>query len=189
MPIDVKNAHLDLVTLNAHKIHGPKGVGALFIKHGIKLTPLHHGGGHEKGLRSGTENVPGIVGFAKAVEISDSKKIKEMAELRDYLIEEISKKFPNAVLNGPTGEKRLANNVNITFPESGEFLRDYLNSMGICVSKGSACSMIGLKSKTSHVLLAIGRTENQARNSIRFTLSRYTTAEEINLLLNTIRKT
>jgi len=188
VPIDVKNAHLDLVTLNAHKIHGPKGVGALFIKHGIKLTPLHHGGGHEKGLRSGTENVPGIVGFAKAVEISDSKKIKEMAELRDYLIEEISKKFPNAVLNGPTGEKRLANNVNITFPESGEFLRDYLNSMGICVSKGSACSMIGAKTKPSHILLAIGRTEKETQNSIRFTLSRYTSPEQIQTIINLIKR-
>ena len=111
--IDVKKQNLDLVTLNAHKIHGPKGVGALYIREGIEITPLAHGGGHEKNLRSGTENVPGIVGFAKAVKIASNSDVKQMSKLRDYLIGEILK-IPNTKLNGPK-EKRLCNNINTSF--------------------------------------------------------------------------
>jgi cysteine desulfurase len=112
--INVEKQNLDLVTLNAHKIYGPKGVGALYIKEGIKITPLLHGGGHEKKLRSGTENIPGIVGFAKSVEISNEKDVKKMEKLRDRLIE-VLLKIEDVKLNGASGDKRLCNNVNVSF--------------------------------------------------------------------------
>jgi cysteine desulfurase len=129
--LDVKKMNLDLVTLNAHKIHGPKGVGALFIREEIKIVPLAHGGGHEKKLRSGTENIPGIVGFAKAVDIASKKDVRKMFELRDKLIDGILK-IPNTKLNGSRGEKRLCNNVNVSFRNiEGESIGGYLENYGI----------------------------------------------------------
>jgi len=183
--IDVKKQNLDLVTLNAHKIHGPKGIGALYIREGIKITPLSHGGGHEKGLRSGTENVPGAVGFAKAVEIANEKDIKRMTEQRDKLIREILK-IQNVGLNGPR-ENRLCNNVNVSFNNiEGESIGGYLEQKGICTSTGSACASHSLE--TSHVLKAIGLTPLQANSSIRVSISKYTTEEEINYFLELIPK-
>ena len=177
--LDVKKQNLDLATLNAHKIHGPKGVGALYIRHGIKITPLAHGGGHEFKLRSGTENVPGIVGFAKSVKLAmESKHVNYMTKLRDRLMENIEKNIPEIMLNGPRGDKRLCNNVNFIFKFiEGESIGALLDAKGISSSTGSACSSKSLE--PSHVLIAIGRKPEEAHGSLRLTLSRFTTEEEI----------
>ncbi len=184
-PINVKKQNIDLMTLNAHKIHGPKGVGALYIKSGIKITPLLHGGGQESGKRSSTENIPGIIGFAKAVKLSKPKHIKQMTKLRDYLINEILK-IPGTKLNGPR-EKRLCNNINISFSNiEGEAVGGYLDADGISSSTGSACSSKSLE--PSHVLLAIGLTPIQANTSIRLSLSRFTTREQIEYTIEKLNK-
>tara|TARA_Y100000310_G_scaffold306787_1_gene348254 strand:- start:18415 stop:19572 length:1158 start_codon:yes stop_codon:yes gene_type:complete len=184
--LNIKKQNLDFVTLNAHKIHGPKGVGALFIRKGIKLTPLLHGGGHEFGIRSSTENIPGIVGFAKAVKIASNSNIKHMIKLRDKLINMILK-IPNTHLNGSDGDKRLCNNINICFNNiEGEAIGGYLDSYGISSSTGSACSSNTLES--SHVLKAIGLANLQANTSIRLSLSKNTTDEEINHTLDILNK-
>ncbi|MHA1279746.1 MAG: cysteine desulfurase family protein [Candidatus Helarchaeota archaeon] len=186
VPLDVNKMNLDLVTLNSHKIHGPKGVGAVYIREGIKITPLLHGGGHEKGLRSGTENVSGIVGFGKAVEISSRKDVEKMEKLRDILIEGILK-IPNVKLNGPKGEKRLCNNVNVCFNDiEGESIGGYLESKGIFVSTGSACASHTLAS--SHVLRAMGLSPQQINSSIRISISRYTSEEEVRYFLKVLPK-
>ncbi|MDO8516545.1 MAG: cysteine desulfurase family protein [Nanoarchaeota archaeon] len=183
--INVKKQNLDLVTLNSHKIHGPKGVGVLYIKKGVNISPLIHGGGHEKGLRSGTENISGIIGFAEAVKISDKKDIEKMEKLRDYIIKEILK-IPNTKLNGSL-ENRLCNNINISFSNiEGESIAGYLNNYGICVSTGSACSSHTLE--PSYVLMAIGSSHLGANSSIRITISRYTTKKEIDFLLDKLNK-
>ncbi|MCK9595965.1 cysteine desulfurase [Candidatus Pacearchaeota archaeon] len=181
--LNVKKQNLDLVTLNSHKIHGPKGVGALYIKEGIKIIPLFHGGGHERKIRSGTENVSGIVGFAKAVEIAKKKNVEKMIKLRDRLINGILK-IPNTRLNG-SGKQRLCNNVNISFNNvEGESIGGYLETFGICTSTGSACASHSLE--TSHVLKAIGLMPVQANSSIRMSISKYTTEEEIDYVLKVI---
>jgi cysteine desulfurase len=183
--VDVKKQNLSLLTLNAHKIHGPKGVGALYVREGIKITPLAHGGGHEAGLRSGTENVAGIVGFAKAVSIAREKGIEKMAELRDKIIDEILK-IPNVKLNGPK-DNRLCNNINVSFQNiEGESIGGYLERYGICTSTGSACSSHTLE--TSHVLKALGLSALQANSSLRISISKYTTEQEIEYFLKAIKK-
>jgi cysteine desulfurase len=183
--LNVKKQNLDMVTLNSHKIHGPKGVGALYIREGIKITPLMHGGGHERGFRSGTENVSGIVGFAKAVKISNSREISKMQDLRDMLIEGILK-IPNTRLNG-SKTKRLANNVNVSFNNiEGEAIGSYLEAYNICSSTGSACASHSLQK--SHVLKAIGLTDSQINSSIRLSLSKLTTKEEIEKVLAILPK-
>lgn len=208
VPIDVRKMNIDLMTLNSHKIHGPKGVGALYVRSGIgvvgsdgsgdgggrdgrgEIVPLMHGGGHEKGIRAGTKNIPGIVGFAEAVKLAKEGHVKDMVKLRNFFIDEVLKDVPDAKLNGPMDEKnltRLCNNINFTFPVSGEMLGDYLNFAGICTSKGSACSN-NEASKVSYVLKALGRTDKEANNSIRFTLSRFTTEEEIEKTLEILIK-
>jgi len=182
--LDVKKQNLSLVTLNAHKIHGPQGVGALYIKNGVKITPLAHGGGQERGLRSGTENIPGIVGFGKSVEIASKKDMKKMEELRDYLIEELLK-IDNVRLNGPR-EKRLCNNINVSFNNvEGEAIGGYLENEGIYTSTGSACMSNTLKS--SHVLTALGLTPLQANSSLRITISKFTTKEDLDYFLEKIK--
>lgn len=185
--VNVKKQNLDLVTLNAHKIHGPKGVGVLYVKKGTKITPLSHGGGHEFNLRSGTENVPGIIGFAKSAKLGlDKKHVNHMNKLRDKLIKGLLE-IPDTLLNGPKGEKRLCNNVNIIFKYvEGESIGTHLDSEGICSSTGSACSSKSLE--PSHVLIAIGRKHEDAHGSIRLTLSRYTTEEEIEKTLEVMPK-
>ncbi|MBU2562214.1 MAG: cysteine desulfurase [Nanoarchaeota archaeon] len=184
--LNVKKQNLDLVTLNAHKIHGPKGVGVLYIKEGIKITPLAHGGGHEKKIRSGTENVPGIVGFGKAVKIAKSKDVKKMTELRDALIRELLK-IPKVKLNGPRGEDRLSNNINVSFNNiEGEAVGGYLEQKGIYTSTGSACASHSLES--SHVLKAIGLSAVQSNSSIRISISKYTTKEDVDYFLKEIKK-
>jgi cysteine desulfurase len=185
VPIDVKKQRLDLVTLNAHKIHGPKGVGALYIMDGIKIIPLLHGGGHENKMRSGTENVPGAVGFAKAVEIARKIDFRKMEKLRDKIIERLLS-IPSVRLNGPKNE-RLPNNINVSFNNiEGEAIGGYLERYGIYTSTGSACASHSLE--TSHVLKAIGLTPLQANSSLRITLSKYTTEDEVDYLLEIIPK-
>jgi len=184
--INVKKQNLDLVTLNSHKIHGPKGVGALFIRREVKITPLLHGGGHEKNLRSGTENISGIVGFAKAVKLAKEKHVREMENLRDYLIEGLLK-IENVKLNGPAGEKRLCNNINICFNNiEGEAIGGYLDAEEICSSTGSACSSKSLE--PNHVLKAISLNDLEANSSIRLSLSRENSKEEIDKVLNVLPK-
>lgn len=185
VPIDVKKTNVDLISLSAHKIHGPKGIGALFVKKSTKLKPLFDGGGQERKIRTGTENMPGVAGFGKAVEISEEKDVEKMRRLRNMLIEEIEKNIPDIILNG-SRDKRLANNVNITFKYiEGESLLYQLNEKGVAVSTGSACSSQSLE--PSHVLIAIGLKPEVAHGAIRFTLSRYTTKEEIDYTIKSLK--
>jgi len=183
--LDVKKMNLDLVTLNSHKIHGPKGVGALYIKEEIKITPLMHGGGHEKKLRSGTENISGIVGFAAAVNIANKKDLEKMTRLRDRLIEGILK-IDNTQLNGSLN-KRLGNNVNVSFMNiEGESIGGYLEQEGIYTSTGSACQSHSLDS--SHVLKALGLSPVESNSSLRISLSKFTTEEDIDYVLEKLNK-
>ena len=162
-------------------------MGGLYIRERIEITPLLHGGGHEKGKRSGTENIPGIVGFAEAIKISNKKDIQKMQELRDLLIKKILTEIPDTRLNGPMGNLRLANNANISFNNiEGESIGGYLENEGIYVSTGSACMSNTLES--SHVLKAINLTPLQANSSIRMSLSKYTTKEEIEYLVEKLKK-
>ena len=188
IPIDVKKMNIDLLTINAHKVYGPKGVGALYIKKGVKIEPLLHGGGHEFGLRSSTVNVAGIVGFGKVAEIqkkemnSDAKK---QIKLRDRLIKEILN-IEDSHLNGhPT--RRLPNNTNFWFAFiEGESLMMQLDMKGIAASTGSACSSESLK--PSHVLLAIGLKPEEAHGSLRLTIGKYTKKDEVNYVLEVLPK-
>jgi len=185
--LNVKKQNIDLITLNAHKIHGPKGIGALYIRKGTKIKPWQHGGAHEFDLRAGTENIHGIVGFAEAVKIAMNKKyIDYMAKLRDKLIKGVLE-IPEVKLNGPVGNKRLCNNANFSFKGiEGEAIGGYLNNKGIASSTGSACSAKTLE--PSYVLMAIGLTPEQANSSLRLTLSRFTTQEEIDYTLEVLPK-
>jgi cysteine desulfurase len=184
IPIDVHAMNLDLLTLNSHKIYGPKGVGALYVKKGVNITPWLHGGGQEFGLRSSTENIAGIVGFVKAAEIC----IQELAEeskrlvlMRDAMIKSILENIENSYLNGhPT--HRLPNNINIGISGlEGETIRLLLllDEEGIAVSAGSACSSNDKTASASHVLQAIGRNQFEARGSVRISLGRFNTENEI----------
>lgn len=186
--LDVHRQNLDMVTLNAHKIHGPKGIGALYIKEGTKISPLLHGGGHERGMRSGTENIPGIIGFAKAVQLAKSSYRDSMHNLQKKLAEGIVK-IEGVKLNGASlGHKRLCNNINILFEGAeGQVIGEYLDAYKICTSVGgSACS--SHTHLPSHVLSALGLKEQECKSSIRFSLSRFTTEDEINQVLKLLPK-
>ena len=188
--INVKELNIDLMTINAHKIHGPKGVGCLFVKAGIKRSQLNQGGMQEHNLRPGTENIAGIIGFAKAVEIAMNEKQKNiihMKELQKYMIEKILL-ISGTELNGPKElDKRLCNNINISFEHiEGESILMMLNEKGICVSTGSACS--SKKLEPSHVILALGKKHEQAHGSIRFSLSKFNTREEIDYAIEKLKK-
>ncbi len=187
--IDVRAMNIDLLTASSHKIYGPKGIALLYVKKGVIIEPLLHGGGHEGGLRSSTVNVPAIVAFAKAAEIMNKKKDKEnkrLAKLRDYLIEAILTKIPRTKLNGhPTN--RLANNINISFNGvEGESLLMELDFYGIEVSTGSACSSKNLM--PSHVLMALGLPAQEAHGSLRISLGRFTTKDEVDYLIKILIK-
>lgn len=182
--IDVKEQNIDMLSISAHKINGPKGVGVLYIKRGLKIENLIHGGAQERGRRAGTENVPGIVGLAKAVELAYvdfDAKIEKMTKLRDKLINGILTSIPYTKLNGhPT--KRLANNSNIGVQYvEGESLLLLLDMNGIAGSSGSACTSGSLD--PSHVLLAIGVPHEKAHGSIRMTLGTQNTEEEVDKVL------
>ena len=185
--LDVKKLGVDLLSLNGSKIYGPKGVGILFLRKGVMITPLIHGGGQERKLRSGTENIPSIVGFAKALEISQNEKEKEnerLKKLSDKLIKGILRTIPKSFLNGHP-VKRIPSNVNISILDvEGEAILLYLDDLGICASTGSACT-----SKTldpSHVILATGLPYEAAHGSLRFTLGRFTTEEGVDTLLEVL---
>lgn len=185
---DIKRLNVDLLTLSAHKIYGPKGVGALFIRKGVKVGPLIYGGGQEQRKRPGTENVSGIVGLGSAIaEIKNQKaRNKIILKMREKLIDGILKKIPGVILNG-SRENRLPNNANITFEGvEGESILMALDQEDIAVSTGSACASGSLE--PSHVLMAIGHSAEKAHGSIRFTLGRYTTAEEVDRVLKTLPK-
>jgi len=184
VPLDAKK--FDLVTINSHKIHGPKGVGALYIKNGTKIDALMHGGGHEFNMRSGTENVAGIVGFAKAASQMKEEHINHMANLRDRMIDGVLNRISDVQLNGPR-DKRLCNNANIAFHYiEGESIMTYLDMDGIAVSTGSACSSKSLE--PSHVLLAIGLKHEIAHGSLRISFSKYNTKEEVNYTLDKLEE-
>jgi cysteine desulfurase len=189
IPIDVKEMNIDLLSLAGHKFYGPKGVGALYIKKGVKISNLIHGGGQEKGRRAGTENIAGIVGLGKALEISVSEipvESERIKKLRDKLIDGLLK-VPYSRLNGPKDENRLPNNVNICFRFiEGESILLLLDSFGICASSGSACTSGSLD--PSHVLLAIGLPHGIAHGSLRLTLGIDTKEEDIDFALDTIPK-
>jgi len=178
-PIDVNKLNIDLLSMSGHKIYAPKGVGALFIKKGVKLQTISHGGGHEEGLRSSTYNTPGIVGLGKACELGKTRLQKDMEyikKLRDNLINN-TLKIDESYLNGHP-EKRLVNNAHFRFSAiEGESLNLRLDDKGIAAATGSACS--SKKLEASHILLAIGLKPEEAHGSLRFTLGRFNTEEEI----------
>jgi len=187
IPADVNELGVDLLSISAHKLYGPKGVGALYIRKGTKLMTFMHGGGQERGRRASTENVPGIVGFGQAAELVQPELDVEMirlTNLRDILITGILNKIDRIHLNGHP-VKRLPNNVNISveFVE-GESMCLNMDMAGICASTGSACSSASLEA--SHVLLAMGLDPVQAHGSLRFTLGKWTTEEEINKVLEVL---
>jgi len=180
VPISVTNKHIDLLTLSSNDLYGPRGVGALYIKSGTRIQPIIQGGGQERGLRSGTEDVPGIVGMGKAAEIALKEMSSEslrLSEFRDRLIKGVLEKVPYSFLNGhPT--KRLPNNANLRFSYiEGESLILSLDMEGVYVSSGSACTSKTLE--PSHVLLNIGLAHEEAHGSLLFTLGRHTTEEDV----------
>ncbi|MEM5879145.1 MAG: cysteine desulfurase NifS [Candidatus Aenigmatarchaeota archaeon] len=186
IPVDVERMNVDLLTVSAHKMYGPKGVGALFVADEVKIEPLLHGGGHEFGLRSSTVNVAGIVGFGVAAEIAKKEmkaEAKKLTKLRDKLIKGVLK-IEKSYLNGhPT--KRLPNNANFRFDFiEGESLVTFLDMKGIAASTGSACSSESLE--PSHVLLAIGLKPHQAHGSLRLSLGRWTKKEEVDYVFEVL---
>lgn len=189
LPINVDEYHIDMLSASGHKLNGPKGIGFLYIRKGVKIRSFVHGGGQERSRRAGTENIPGIVGLGaavkRAVRIMEEKTAKEI-ELRDALIERISKEVPYCRLNGDR-TRRLPNNVNFSFRfVEGESLLIMLDMEGICASSGSACTSGSLD--PSHVLLAIGLPHEIAHGSLRLTLSEETTMEEIDTVVEAVKK-
>ena len=189
MPIDVNECHIDMLSASAHKLNGPKGIGCLYIRTGVKIRSFIHGGAQERRRRAGTENVPGIIGFGAAVERA-MKTLKERTEkermLRDYLIGKIEKEIPYCRLNGHRTE-RLSNNVNVSFQFiEGESLLILLDMKGICASSGSACTSGSLD--PSHVLLAIGLPHEIAHGSLRISLNEEFETEDMDYVVETLRE-
>lgn len=186
LPIDVERCKIDLLSLSAHKVHGPRGVGALYVREGVKLKPLIEGGYHEFGLRAGSENVAGAVGFGKAVEIAEESQVAHMRRLRDLLAKGLLE-IPDSRLNGPGGDRRLCNNVNVTFRYvEGESVLLHLDMRGIIVTTGSACFSRTLE--PSHVILALGLKHEDAHGSVRFSLSKYNSEEEMDYTIENVRE-
>ena len=189
VPINVDEDQIDMLSASGHKLNGPKGIGFLYIRKGVKIRSFIHGGAQERRRRAGTENVPGIVGFGKAVERAVSTmeaRTKKERELRDYLIERIEKEIPYCRLNGDR-TKRLPNNVNFSFRFiEGESLLIMLDMKGICASSGSACTSGSLD--PSHVLLAIGLPHEIAHGSLRMTLSEETTKEDLDYVVENLKE-
>jgi len=189
IPIDINKMNVDLLTANSHKMYGPKGAACLFVRQGIKIQPLLHGGGHEFSLRSSTVNLPAIVGFAQAAKICKKEMKKEANQsikLRNKLIKGVLEKIPDSHLNGHP-IKRLPNNANFWFSfVEGEAIVMELDSYGIAASTGSACS--SSKLEPSHVLLSIGLKHEQAHGSLRLTLGRWTKEKDIDYLFKVLPK-
>lgn len=189
IPIDVKKLKIDMLSISSHKINGPKGIGALFIRNGLIVDPIILGGGQEKGLRSGTENVANIVGFGKACEISKStldENINFLKQLRDHLIKKILNEIPHVTLNGHP-ENRLPHNAHFTFlGVNGEDLIIKLDENGIAASTGSACSVH--TQKASHVLQSMGFSHEQITGSLRLTVGMFNTLDEIDETVTVLHK-
>ena len=189
VPINVDEYNIDMLSSSGHKINGPKGIGFLYIRKGVKIRSFVHGGAQERKRRAGTENVPGIVGYGVAAQRAARTMAERTArevELRDYLINRITTEIPYTRLNGDP-VKRLPNNVNISFQFiEGESLLIMLDMDGICASSGSACTSGSLD--PSHVLLAIGLPHEIAHGSLRLTLSEETTKEEVDFVVERIKK-
>ena len=189
VPINVDEMHIDMLSASGHKLNGPKGIGFLYIRKGVKIRSFVHGGAQERSRRAGTENIPGIVGLGAAVEramrIMDTKTRKE-SELRDYLIGRLENEIPHCWLNGHR-TKRLPNNINFSFLFiEGESMLIMLDMKGICASSGSACTSGSLD--PSHVLLAIGLKHEEAHGSLRLTLSEENTKEEMDIVAEEVKK-
>ena len=189
VPINVDEMHIDMLSASGHKLNGPKGIGFLYIRKGVKIRSFVHGGAQERSRRAGTENIPGIVGLGAAVEramrIMESKTRKEI-ELRDYLIGRLENEIPHCWLNGHR-TKRLPNNINFSFLFiEGESILIMLDMKGICASSGSACTSGSLD--PSHVLLAIGLKHEEAHGSLRLTLSEDSTKEEMDIVAEEVKK-
>ena len=190
MPINVADLGVDMLSISAHKFHGPKGVGMLYIKNGTRIDNLIHGGGQERGKRAATENLAGIAGLAAALESAVKnldKNVAHMKKMRDKLIMGLRNSIEYIKLNGPDDERRLCNNVNFSYEfVEGEAILMRLNMQGICASSGSACASGSLD--PSHVLLAIGVPHEIAHGSIRFSVSEDTTEEEIDYVIEKMPK-
>lgn len=188
MKIDVTELGVDMLSMSAHKFHGPKGIGALYIRNGVKISNLIHGGGQERGKRAATENVAAMAGIAKAIEIANAEldtNTAKMTELRDMLIDGIKERIPYCRLNGPEGDDRLCNNVNFSFRYiEGESILMMLDMKGVAASSGSACASGSLD--PSHVLLAIGLPHEIAHGSLRLSIGDDTTQEDIKYVLEVL---
>ena len=184
--IDVQAMKVDLLSMSSHLIHGPKGVGALYVKEGVKLEPILEGDDREKGLRPGTPNVAGIVGFAKAVELLTEEDTGRMRRLRDELIKSLLA-IPDSHLNGPMGDRRLCNNANVSFRYvEGEAILMHLDLKGLVVNTGSAC--YSQKLEPSHVIRAIGGTLEESHSSTRLSLSKWTTKDDVAYATETVKQ-
>ena len=187
LDLNVEKLGVDLMTINGSKIYGPKGIGALFIKNGIKLKPIFYGGEQEKKIRPGTENVPAIVGLAEALKIAEQEREKEsvrLVKLRDYFISRLLNEIPKTVLNGHSAQ-RLPNNINVSILDAeGESIVLYLDEAGIACSTGSACTSESLES--SHVILAIGKPHAYAHGAMRFSLGRCTRKKDIDYVMKVL---
>ncbi len=188
VPIDVKDMGIDLMSMSSHKIYGPKGEGALYMRKGLRISNFIHGGAQENSKRAGTENLTGIVGFGKAAElarINFDKHVKHCSELRNYLVDRILEEIPDIQLNG-TMEGRHPGNANITFKYiEGESILLLLNQFGISVSTGSACSSTSLE--PSHVLVALGVPVEMIHGTVRFTVGDFTTKEDIDYVVDNLK--
>lgn len=185
IPIDVSKTPVDLITIAAHTIHGPRGIGGLYKRNGVNLKKLMDGGFQENNLRAGIENIPGAVGFAKAVELITEEENSRLRELRDYLIDRVEEEVEDVTLNGSRKE-RIPQNANITFHYvEGESITLHLDMRGFAVSTGSACFSKSLEA--SHVILGIGGDHERAHGSIRFTFSRYNTKEDVDKIVAAVK--
>lgn len=189
LKIDVEDMNIDLLSMSAHKFYGPKGMGALYVRSGVEINEIQDGGHQEKGLRAGTENVAGIVGIGKAIEIAYNNielYNRNLLELRDYCIENLRKNFKNIKINGDL-ENRLPGNINVSFigMDSSEILFG-LDKYGICISAGSACNTGS--GNISHVLTSIGLESKEALGTIRISLGKENTREEIDYLIKILKK-
>ena len=189
VPIDVKDLGVDMLSVSAHKIYGPKGIGALYIRKGLRISNYMHGGAQEMGRRAGTENLAGIVGFGKAAELAKinmEEHIAHCSQLRDYLIDRITREIPDTFVNG-TMEHRPPGNANITFKYiEGESILLLLDYKGVSVSTGSACSSKSLE--PSHVLTALGVPVEMVHGTVRFTVGDFTTKEDIDYTVESLNE-
>ncbi len=184
VPIDVQEIPVDMITVSAHTIHGPKGIGGLYVREGAPLTKIMDGGFQEFNTRGGLENIPGAIGFAKAVELVTPKENTKLEKMRNHLIDRILSEIPDVTLNG-SREQRVPHNANITFHYvEGESITLHMDMRGVAVSTGSACFSRSLEA--SHVIMGIGGNHERAHGSVRFTLGRFNTMNEVDIVVTTV---